>query len=173
MKTRFRALVLGLSLAVTAASVAAAQAPHADKGAAAYQRCAACHLPTGAGVPGAFPRIAGRIEQAAATEEGRAYLVMVVSKGLMGEIEVDGKKYRGVMPAQAGMSDEDVAAVLNYAASLKPATPVAAPKAEMKPFTAEEVAAIRAKHMQANPKTIHDSRAAVYASPAPASGDSQ
>ena len=136
----------------------ASAAETADHGAKIYQRCAACHLPTGAGVPGAFPALAGRVGVAAANDAGRDYLVMTVAAGLMGEIEVDGVKIRGVMPAQAGLTDADIAAVLNYASSLKaPAATAAA-----KPFTAEEVAAIRGRHAGANPTAVHAIRSGVF-----------
>lgn len=147
---------------------AAAQAP-VDHGATVYQRCAACHLPNGAGVPGAFPRLAGRLHLAASGESGRDYLVMVVSKGLAGEIELDGRKYRGVMPAQAGLTDEDIAAVLNYAIALKPQGETAPENAKEAPklFTKEEVAEIRARHVEANPGMVHSIRAGVFEVPVP------
>ena len=154
---------------IGAASAAGEAPPSAEHGGKVYQRCAACHLPTGAGVPGAFPRLAGRINQAATGDGGRDYLVMVVSKGLVGEIEIDGRKYRGVMPAQAGLTDEDIAAVLNYAMALK--TPgEAAPAATTEPaepFTKEEVAEIRARHAEANPGLVHSFRAGVFDVPLP------
>jgi len=154
------------SLAATAilASVsgaAFAQGAPADHGAKIYQRCAACHLPNGQGVPGAFPALAGRVSQAAQTDAGRDYVVMAVVAGLMGEIDVDGKKIRGVMPAQAGLTDADVAAALNHAAALQPAGS-AAPK--MRAFTAEEVAAIKARFDKATPNSIHAIRDGAFPS---------
>ncbi|MEZ5983009.1 MAG: cytochrome c [Parvularculaceae bacterium] len=168
-RSLFVALTALIGLSAGAANAAGEAAPAAEHGGKVYQRCAACHLPTGAGVPGAFPRLAGRINQAATGDGGRDYLVMVVSKGLVGEIEIDGRKYRGVMPAQAGLTDEDIAAVLNYAMALK--TPgEAAPAAAMepaKPFTKEEVAEIRARHAEANPGLVHSFRAGVFDVPLP------
>ncbi len=143
---------------------AAAQGAPADHGAKIYQRCAACHLPNGQGVPGAFPALAGRVDKAALNDTGRDYLVMAVSAGLMGEIEVDGRKIRGIMPAQAGLTDADIAAVLNYAITLNDAG--AAPiKAPPRAFTAEEVAAIRARFVNANPNAVHAIRAGVFEAP--------
>ncbi|MGQ0619594.1 MAG: c-type cytochrome [Panacagrimonas sp.] len=101
------------------------------------QRCAACHLPDGAGVPGAFPPLAGRVDAIAADEAGRRYLVAVISKGLAGALEVDGAMYQGVMPAQSGLSDEQVAQLLNGLRSLGTSAPGAAA------FTATEVARFR------------------------------
>lgn len=102
------------------------------------QRCAACHLPDGAGVPGAFPPLAGRVDAIAADPSGRRYLVAVISKGLTGALDVDGTTYQGVMPAQGGLSDEQVAQLLNGLRFL--GTPSAGGEA----FTATEVARLRA-----------------------------
>lgn len=152
--------------ALVASSASAAETAAHDHGAKVYQRCAACHLPNGQGVPGAFPALAGRLASAAATEAGRGYLVMAVAGGVMGEIDLDGKKIRGFMPAQAGLSDADIAAVLNYAIALKPAVPAAAATdAPPKAFDATEVAAIRARHKGADPNAVHALRAAAFAQP--------
>jgi mono/diheme cytochrome c family protein len=152
---------------VLAAPFADAAEPAAqDHGAKVFQRCAACHLASGQGVPGAFPALAGRLATAAENDSGRDYLVMTVASGVMGEIDVDGKKIRGFMPAQAGLSDADIAAVLNYSVALKPATGAAATAAAPKPFDAAEVASIRAKHKGANPNAVHALRAAAFAPPA-------
>lgn len=155
-----RLVAVLFALLVAAFAPASAQTAPADHGAKVYQRCAACHLPNGQGVPGAFPALAGRLDGAAATDDGRAYLVMTISAGLMGEIEVDGKTYRGVMPAQAGLSDADLAAVLNYALTLKGGA--GAPAKPPKSFTAEEVAAIRKKIATPTPRTVHAMRAAAF-----------
>lgn len=130
-----------------------------DPGMATYKRCAACHLPTGKGVPGTFPPLVDRLEQAAMSEAGRAYLVLTVTAGIMGPIEVDGRTYRGIMPAQAGLSDADIAAVLNYAKGLKSA---GAEPPGTEPFTAGEVAAIRAAHPGMNPQTVRALRDGVF-----------
>jgi len=49
--------------------------------------------------------------------QGRDYLVMVVTTGLMGTLKVGGITYNGVMPAQSGLSEAEIAAVLSYLAS--------------------------------------------------------
>ena len=49
--------------------------------------------------------------------EGRDYLVMVVTTGLMGHLKVGGISYDGVMPAQSGLTEAEVAGVLSYLAS--------------------------------------------------------
>ncbi|RMF12010.1 MAG: cytochrome c [Alphaproteobacteria bacterium] len=117
-------------------------------GAALYKRCAACHLSDGAGVPGAFPPLAGRIDAFAATEQGRAYLVMVISKGLAGRIDVNGATYQGVMPAQAGLTDDNVAELLNFLLAFDNNNVTAAP------FEAREVAEIRASNADLDMRSV-------------------
>ena len=80
-------------------------------------RCAVCHGPEASGIPGSFPSLHEQIVAFAKTPEGRDYLVMVVTTGLMGELKVGGITYNGVMPAQSGLSEEEVAAVLGFLAS--------------------------------------------------------
>lgn len=111
--------------------LAAAPAAAASDGAQVYKRCAACHLADGSGVPGAFPPLKGEVRSFANKAEGRRYLILVVTRGVAGAITVDGKTYRGMMPAQSGMTDEQIAAVLNHVTAAE------------KPFTADEVATIR------------------------------
>jgi mono/diheme cytochrome c family protein len=77
-------------------------------------RCAVCHGPQAAGIPGTFPSLHEQVVAFAKSPEGRDYLVMVVSSGLMGELKVGGVHYNNVMPAQSGLSEADVAAVLSY-----------------------------------------------------------
>jgi mono/diheme cytochrome c family protein len=101
-------------------------------------RCSMCHQPSGAGLPGQFPRLSGRVSQIAASPDGRRYLAFVLLYGIYGPIKVDGKPITGLMPGMGTLSDQDVADVLNHAVALqKPAKPVPA-------FTATEIAKIRA-----------------------------
>ncbi len=83
-------------------------------GAATFTRCAACHTKTGAGVPGAYPPLGKDFRNLAASQEGRRYLALAVIKGLVGPLEVEGKFYSNVMPAQAGLDEAAIADVLNY-----------------------------------------------------------
>ncbi len=145
--------------AVVIAGLLSASPALAEEGASAWKRCAACHLADGKGVPGAFPRLAGRLHDASASDAGRAYLILAVTAGVMGPIDVDGKTIRGVMPAQAGLADADVAAVLNYAASLR--GPDGKRAQPIKPFTAEEVAAAKTAHPGVSANAVHASRAGV------------
>jgi mono/diheme cytochrome c family protein len=87
-------------------------------GAAVFaNRCAVCHGPQAAGIPGTFPSLHEQIVAFAKIPQGRDYLVMVVTTGLMGNLKVGGVNYNGVMPAQSGLGEAEVAAVLNYLAS--------------------------------------------------------
>ncbi|WP_343211273.1 cytochrome c [Aquisediminimonas profunda] len=112
--------------------VFAAQAPNA------FSRCSACHLASGAGVPGAFPSLRADARALARSDAGRKYLIMVVLKGVSGPIIVDGKSYRGSMPAQTGLDDAGVAAVLNYVTN-----DLGKVGADPRAFSVREVAAVR------------------------------
>ena len=80
-------------------------------------RCAVCHGTQAAGIPGSFPSLREQVVAFAKLPQGRDYLVMVVTTGLMGRLNVGGVNYDGVMPAQSGLSETEVAAVLSYLAS--------------------------------------------------------
>jgi nitrite reductase (NO-forming) len=71
--------------------------------------CAACHQPSGLGMPGAFPPLAG--SDFLNADKPRA--IGVVLNGLSGEVTVNGKKFNSVMPA-FGLSDEDIANALTF-----------------------------------------------------------
>lgn len=105
--------MVGLAGAVALRTPATAAATQPD-GATIYKRCAACHLATGAGVPGAFPPLGADISVLSRSPAGRNYLALAVMRGLSGPLTVEGKTYRGNMPAQAGLDDAAVAAVLNH-----------------------------------------------------------
>jgi mono/diheme cytochrome c family protein len=81
-----------------------------DRGAIVYQDfCVQCHLSTGKGVPGNFPPLAGSNW----LTEKRTESIHAVKYGQKGEIQVNGVTYNGVMTPM-GLSDEEVADVLNY-----------------------------------------------------------
>jgi len=124
-----------LAMFVALAGLAAAGPVLAsDDGPTIYKRCAACHLANGAGVPGAFPPLKTDVRKLAGTPAGRRYLALVVIRGVSGPITVEGKAYRGMMPAQAGLNDAQVAAVLNHVVR----------GGSAKPFTPKEIAGYRA-----------------------------
>lgn len=115
-----------LALPVTSGRAADSAAP------ALPQPCAACHLPSGAGVPRAFPPLGENLRALAGTQPGRRYLVLAVVRGLAGPLTVDGKRFNGVMPAQQ-LKDEDIVRILN--GRLAPG---------QRAFTLREVAGLRA-----------------------------
>lgn len=102
------------------------------------QNCVLCHQATGMGLPGQFPRLAGRVPKIAAAPKGREYLIDVLTYGLAASIKVDGQDISGVMPPFSTLSNDTVADILSYVATLGE-LPSPAPK----PFTADEVAAGR------------------------------
>ena len=55
-------------LLIGAVALFAANAISSEPDKADYQRCAACHLPTGEGIPGAFPPLKGRVAKIAASD---------------------------------------------------------------------------------------------------------
>ncbi len=84
----------------------------ANAGKAVYTKvCAACHQPTGTGLPGAFPPLAKSDYLNA--DVNRA--IKTVIKGLTGKVTVNGKVFNSAMPAQATLSDKEIADVLTYA----------------------------------------------------------
>lgn len=99
--------------------------------------CAACHQPTGLGVPGAFPPLAGSKWVMGGDWHGDNHLVRVVLHGLQGPISVEGTAFNGVMPPWQQLKDEEIAAVLTY---IRNEWGNSAP-----PVTAEQVAKIRAE----------------------------
>jgi cytochrome c5 len=108
----------------------------ADQGATVFNTyCAMCHQITGQGVPGQFPRIAGRADQIAKSEKGRQYLCTLVLYGMTGQVTIDGTTFIGVMAPLGQLSDQDLADALNHAMQFG--------KTKVKPFTAAEVKAQR------------------------------
>ncbi len=81
-------------------------------GAAAFAgNCAACHQPTGAGLPGVFPPLAGS-EWAVADAK---IPVQILLKGLGGPITVKGGNYAGAMPTFGKtLDDATLAAILTH-----------------------------------------------------------
>jgi nitrite reductase (NO-forming)/hydroxylamine reductase len=72
--------------------------------------CAACHQPTGTGLPGAFPPLAGSDY----LDGDRKNVLAAALFGLSGPITVNGVDYNGVMPSMGYLSDQDLAAALTY-----------------------------------------------------------
>ena len=76
--------------------------------------CVSCHQPTGLGLPGAFPPLADSDWVLGDKER----IIKISMHGLMGEIEVNGDKYNGVMIAPGvppgSLTDQQIADVLTY-----------------------------------------------------------
>lgn len=82
-----------------------------ERGAQIYiDFCIQCHLGKGEGVSGTFPPLAGSDWL---TPERYKEAIKVVKYGQQGEIEVNGKKYNGVM-ANLELYEDEVADVMNY-----------------------------------------------------------
>jgi nitrite reductase (NO-forming) len=81
-----------------------------EKGKRVYsQTCFACHQAEGKGLAGVFPPLANSDYLMA--DKDRA--IRAVTKGLSGEIMVNGVKYNGVMPPVM-LTDDQIAHVLTY-----------------------------------------------------------
>jgi mono/diheme cytochrome c family protein len=121
-----------------AAAILAAMAGGAvADGAAVFDNsCAFCHQSGGVGVPGQFPRLAGRVGAIAAKPEGKKFLPQILLNGMSGRITVDGEQVLGIMPAFNTLSDDDIASVLSYLSGLDHAPVI---------FTADEIKAARAQ----------------------------
>lgn len=135
--------LLALAVLVSSPALAAADGP------AIYKRCAACHLPTGAGVPGTFPPLGADFATLVKMPAGRRYAILGVIKGISGPVTVGGKPYRGVMPAQSGLDDEAIAAVLNHVALT-----IAKVGKGFVSFTPAEVAKVRATGASLNSAAV-------------------
>lgn len=95
----------------TAEVSAASAAELMAKGEAVYlANCAACHQPSGQGLAGAFPPLAGSDY----LQGDRKKVMAAALFGLSGPITVNGVDYNGVMPSMGHLTDEDLAAALTY-----------------------------------------------------------
>jgi mono/diheme cytochrome c family protein len=83
-----------------------------ERGLAVYSRtCIACHGPDGKGVEGVFPPLLGS-DWITGDKE---LPVRIILHGLMGPVEVGGKKYTNVMPPLGTtLSDQEIADVVTY-----------------------------------------------------------
>ena len=82
-----------------------------DNGQALFEsNCAACHQPTGQGIPGAFPPLAG--SDFLLADKQRA--IETVIQGRTGPITVNGQEFNALMPPMGHLEDEQIAAILSY-----------------------------------------------------------
>lgn len=99
--------------------------------------CAACHQPSGTGIPAVYPPLAG----SPMATGGSKRAVAIILNGLQGPITVNGMQYNGPMqPWKAIMSDDKIAAIATYVRQAwgNKGTPV----------TTEQVKAARAEYAQ-------------------------
>ncbi|AGH49186.1 cytochrome c class I [Sphingomonas sp. MM-1] len=127
-----RAWIVAVALLLSPAAAYAQAVPQAYKA-----NCQMCHQSAAQGVPGVYPRLAGRMDKVAASEDGRRYLIAVLLHGQTGRIMVDGKPLSGAMLPYARLADKDLADILTYIST-------AGARAKARPFTPAEVAAVRA-----------------------------
>ena len=82
-----------------------------EQGAKVFKNnCATCHQPTGLGIPGQYPPLAGS-EFVNGTPKR---LAMILLKGLQGPVKVHGNTFNGAMPTWTTLQDKQIAAVLTY-----------------------------------------------------------
>src|SRR5262249_6925514 len=115
------ALSFGALSPVASQQSAAPPKPDAPQTAAQSQgheifnaNCSDCHQHDGKGLPGAFPPLAGHVEESFSHPAGLDYLPRVVLFGLEGKIAVKGDLFDGTMPSWQQLNDTQIAAVLNY-----------------------------------------------------------
>lgn len=113
------ALAAALVIVLQPSAVRSASAQD-NTGAQLYaQFCSSCHQPTGLGIEGTFPPLAGN---PAAGDAG--YVRSAVVDGVSGPIEVLGVRYDTVMPSVAALTDTaDIDAVVQYVVELSTRTP--------------------------------------------------
>jgi len=131
------------------AAAAGEEAAGLPSGSAVYAQCSGCHQQNGQGVPGAFPPLAGHAVEL--FEANPDYLANTVIFGLQGQIEVDGTTYNGLMPGWQSLSDEEIAAVLNYIL-----TDWGNDVGEEQPYDAEFIAEQR--QLDLTPSDVHEQR---------------
>ncbi|WP_173583982.1 c-type cytochrome [Acetobacter musti] len=135
-------------------------AARAADGLALYKaNCSVCHQAEGAGMAGQFPTLKGRVDKIASSAEGKTYLTDVVLSGLHGPITAGGASYAGFMPSLKAQSDDDLAAILTYVASLGDTKPAPV-------FNAADLAAAR-KAPKKNAEILAERNALNAAHPVP------
>jgi len=103
------------ALAGTGAATATSTESPVERGKKFYNNppasCVTCHQPTGNGLAGSFPPLAG----SEFVQGGSKRLGMILLKGLQGPIKVKGASFNGAMPAwEKVLSDKQIASILTY-----------------------------------------------------------
>jgi mono/diheme cytochrome c family protein len=126
----FTAVIICTGLFISMTSNAPLQ--DAKNGKEVYSlNCQSCHLEKGEGMPGSFPPLA-KTNYVKDTKK----IINIILNGQSGDITVNGQKYNMDMPAQAYLTDQQIADVLTYVRSSwgnkYPAVTAAQVKAERK-----------------------------------------
>jgi mono/diheme cytochrome c family protein len=108
------------------------------------QQCASCHQRDGKGVRGQYPPLAENPDLFLSKD----LPALVVLNGLNGKIEVEGRTYHGVMPSFDYLSDEKIAAVVQYVRTSF-GNDSARPK-DLSRISADDVAAARKQSLGAS-----------------------
>jgi mono/diheme cytochrome c family protein len=151
MQRRFSRFVTIAAATVLLAAAFPAQAQQTgagsgDAGSRVYAaNCVACHQAGGTGMAGAFPPLAGHVPDLLKRADGRTYIEKVLLFGLEGEINVNGNTYAGQMPPWNALSDDEIAAVINYVSNAWD-NGKSLPSG-FKPFTSDEIKALRAPEL--------------------------
>jgi mono/diheme cytochrome c family protein len=115
--------------------------------------CSGCHQRSGHGIAGGFPPLAGHAPDLLA-KGGSAFMARLVLFGMSGAIEVEGTPYNGVMPSWSSLSDDEIAAAIDYVLTawgndkhlskdFKPIVPAEIAAARAENLTPEQVYAMR------------------------------
>jgi len=148
-----RNLPVTLAVAVTVLASALSSTPHAraadtpsyPQGAAAFQtNCAVCHGPAGAGIPALAPPLSSEPARFTASPQGRRQLAITLLYGMFGDITVGQAHFNSQMPDFARLDDATLAATLNFVVFDLAHAPT-----EVKPLTADEIGAERARALDA------------------------
>jgi mono/diheme cytochrome c family protein len=108
-------------------------------GAASFQsNCVVCHGRNGVGTPSLAPPLTNYPARYIGVPEGRRQLAMTVVYGMFGDISVEQKRYNFKMPDFSKLSDDALAAVLNFVVF-----DLAHASADSTPLSAAELAAVR------------------------------
>ena len=75
--------------------------------------CLSCHQANGSGVPGMIPPLGTGSWVGKNPDD----LIVLILKGLKGEIEVNGEIYKNIMPVQPDITDQELADVLTFVRS--------------------------------------------------------
>jgi mono/diheme cytochrome c family protein len=139
-------LRLGALLAIIAIVTSYIGTARADGAEIFGARCALCHQSDARGLPGIYPPLADSVGAYVAVRQGRKYLVEIVLNGMSGPIDAKGTTYNGLMTPFASLSDDEIAATLNYL--LNKYNSGMLPK-EFEPITPDEVRHARSAHPSA------------------------